>query len=94
VRAQNGLGCRIGGHRFEPKAGIGERRSASKPLIAKIFLLPKIATQSPRTACPRHFDACDYFDALSFIERVFREKRCVTVASCNIDNRLSRSCVP
>jgi hypothetical protein len=84
------LGCRIGGDRFEPKAAIGERRSAPKPLIAKIFLLPKIATQSPRTASPVTSTTCDDFDARCFIERVFCEKRCVTVASCNIDNRLSR----
>jgi hypothetical protein len=35
--------------RFGQKAGFGERRSSAKPLTMKIFLLPKTATQSPRS---------------------------------------------
>jgi hypothetical protein len=35
--------------RFAQKAGFGERRCGVKPLTVKIFLLPKTATQSPRS---------------------------------------------
>jgi hypothetical protein len=37
------------GRRFAQKAGFGERRCGAKPLTMKIFLLPKTATQSPRS---------------------------------------------
>jgi hypothetical protein len=34
--------------RFARKFGFGERRRGANAVIAKIFLLPKFATQSPR----------------------------------------------
>ena len=37
------------GRRFVQKSGFGERRCGAKPLTMKIFLLPKSATQSPRS---------------------------------------------
>jgi hypothetical protein len=44
---------RIGGERFARKFGFGERRRDANAVTAKIFLLPKFATQSP---CTRLFD--------------------------------------
>jgi hypothetical protein len=54
--ARDNASYRIGRTRFAQEAGFDERPSASKPASVKIFLLPNIATQSPRSAHASAFD--------------------------------------
>jgi hypothetical protein len=61
--------CRIGRSRFAKKSAFGACQPTAKPMIAKIFLLPKKPTQSPRNAFSGRFDTSDDFDATSIADR-------------------------
>jgi hypothetical protein len=56
----------------------------------KIFLLPKIATQSPRNALFTTIVSRDDIDRALMQQCVNHEKACGTVSSCDIDNRQRR----
>jgi hypothetical protein len=56
----------------------------------KIFLLPKIATQSPRNAFSTAIVSRDGIDRALMQQCVNHENACGTVASCDIDNRQCR----
>jgi hypothetical protein len=60
---------RIGVRRFAKKFAFGARQPTAKPMIAKIFLLPKMPTQSPRNDFSGRFDASDDFAATSIADR-------------------------
>jgi hypothetical protein len=53
----------------------------------KIFLLPKIATQSPRNALSTAIASRDDIDRALMLQRVNHKNACGTVASYDIDNR-------
>ena len=78
-------GSRIGRDRFEQKTGFGERRSAAKPPSTKIFLLPKIATQSPRNAGLGRFNDPRRPGRASDRECAIFENHCRTSVSCSVD---------
>jgi hypothetical protein len=53
----------------------------------KIFLLPKIATQSPRDARSTVSMSRDEVARAQFVDDVNHENACGTGVSCNLDNR-------